>query len=136
MKKIVFFCVFIIIFFSCKKEYSTTKITSDILVETVENSNGKKYIKAETEKIYGNSTNEIDYSFHKTGNTIIIKFKKILNTGILTVLGPAETTIELTDLNKDEYNLKFKLSGTITKGKLTVTPLSIELDDGGNVKLK
>ena len=106
------------------------------MIELNESSDGILSIQVSTEKIYGVTGNQILYSISTNNNTIKIHFKKINEVGILTALGPATTTINLSDLKKDKYHIKFKLNSITTNGELSINPLKLTLKNEINIKVK
>lgn len=115
------------------KDSSGYPIDSDVLVEA-ERENGEVKIFAETERDYQCSNFSIDYSEYTLGSTIRIKFKRAQTPSpCLTSTGPAKATIDLGELEKEDYDLKFKLNGETTNGTLSTDPFSFELEDEGNV---
>lgn len=134
MRRIIYISLLSILFLGCNKS-GHTDIDSDILIELSE-MNGKQYIKAETERSY-NCLFPIIYTDKVTGSSIKIVFKSINEEGpCLTAIGPASALIELKNLTKDKYEVKFKLNGKVTKGRLYTNPFEITLEENSNVKLK
>lgn len=134
MKKILYISLLSILILSCNKS-DQADIDSNILIELSE-FNGKQYINAETERDY-NCLFPIIYTDKVKGSSIKIDFRSINEDGpCLTAIGPASALIELKNLTKDKYEIKFKLNGKVTKGRLHTNPFEITLDDNGNVKLK
>ncbi len=123
---------------SCKKPAYTSKIDSPILIEVYKTNDGKIRLKANTVKIYGCANYSIDYKVRNKGNKKTIIFTHVNEGGgfCLTSFGAAEAVYYIYPIKYNEYDLVFKVNGKATHGKLTISPLKLELKEEGNVKLK
>lgn len=133
----VFFIIAFLFLSSCVKNTSEKTIDSEILV-SAKYENGKVYIDAETEKTFKCINYSITNSIQRVEKTITVDFIEISILDIcLVALGPAKAEMDLNELERGDYALKFVLDGIVTEAKLKVgSQLSLELIKAGNVKLK
>jgi len=111
-------------------------IESDIEVEVLQ-TNGKTQIIVETLEDYPDSGYEIIYTKRHFGKSITISFRHIKDHGGgFGALMPASATIDLGNLEDEEFDIRFKLNGVTTKGSLIINPLHIDLEEGKNVNVK
>lgn len=138
IKSLIVFGFFSFLFLTgCEKETPVKMINSDILVSS-KYKNGKVYIDAVTEKEFQCLNYSIDNSILREKKIITVNFTDVSILGIcLTALGPAKAEIDLDELERGDYILKFILDGVNTEAKLSVgSKLTLELIKAGNVKLK
>jgi hypothetical protein len=137
MKYLIYLIIFTAIISGCKKNKLATDINSNIIIELQETATEKALIRATTSELYSCANYSIEFSKRKIGSNIIISFKHVNKSDVcLTAFGHAQSSIDLDDLDKNEYNLKFKLNGKVTKGTLTMNPYKIELENSDNIELK
>ncbi len=137
MKYLIYLFIFTSIISGCKKNKFATDINSNIIIELQENSAEKALIRATTSELYPCANYSIEFSKRKIGSNITISFKHVNESDLcLTAFGHAQSSIDIDNLDKSEYKLKFKLNGKITKGTLTMNPYKIELENSDNIEIK
>lgn len=141
MRQIIFIILSLcFLFFGCTNDSVEIEkdINSDILVSTyIENEN--VYIKAETVKEYECITYSIDYLIESDSELITIKFIGVTKPpdGCFFSFGPAESRIDLGNLEAGDYAIKFKLNGITTNANLIVNTISnLSISKEQNVKIK
>jgi len=125
--------------FSCEsdKEDIEKVIDSDILVSTLIESENV-YIEAETVKEYVCITYSIEYLLETDNNNMTIHFTDVVKPdGCFHAFGPAETKINLGNLEAGDYSVMFKLNGITTEANLTVNTIStLSISKEQNVRIK
>ena len=67
---------------------------------------------------------------------LLLALKHQDHGGGFGALMPASATIDLGNLEDEEFDIRFKLNGVTTKGSLIINPLHIDLEEGKNVNVK
>lgn len=128
--------LFMLTIVSCKEDVNTNDIESDIFIEA-RNIVGRNELVAQTEESMPCANYKIRHSIDRKSSRLEIHFKDILIPELcLTAFGPASTIISLGSIPSGNYEVRFLLNGETTRGTLTTQPLALEIESGGNVRLK
>ncbi|MBL0882656.1 MAG: hypothetical protein IBJ16_04800 [Chitinophagaceae bacterium] len=128
MQKNIFYIVFLFFCISisaCKKENAHIGFEENIKIRMSESIDGVKrtlHLKCFTEKLFECFNFGIETTHTITDNKITVNFIKVIKSSLCsTAGGPAQTTIQLSSLSNNTYDIEFNFGTSMVRGLFNIT---------------